>query len=129
MRQLKRNLLALWFACRHPDTPRIAKILAVVVVGYAFSPIDLIPDFIPIIGYLDEFVLLPGAVFVIFKLIPQPVLAECQARADTFLHEHRHRPRSYIAAGVIILLWIGLAWWLWAAFGEAIVAWFEGVME
>jgi len=129
MRRLKRNLLALWFASRHPDTPLIAKILAVLVVGYAFSPIDLIPDFIPIIGYFDEFVLLPGAVFVIFKLIPQPVLDACHAQADAFLHEHKHKPQSYVAAGVIVLLWVGLAWWLWSTFGDAIAVWFEGVME
>jgi len=129
VRRLKRNLLALWFAYRHPDTPLVAKILAVLVVGYAFSPIDLIPDFIPIVGYFDEFSLLPGGVFGIFKLIPQPVLDECHARADAFLHEHKHKPRNYIAAAVIILVWVGLLWWVWAAFGDAIVDWIHRALE
>ena len=129
VRKLKRNLLALWFAYRHPQTPLLAKFLAIVVVGYAFSPIDLIPDFIPIAGYLDEFILLPGAVYVIFKLIPQPVLDECHARADEFLHEHGHNPRNYVAAAVIIVIWIGLLWLLWTLFGDAIVQWFDNALE
>ena len=129
VRKLKRNLLALWFAYRHPQTPVLAKILAVVVVGYAFSPIDLIPDFIPIAGYLDEFILLPGAVYLIFKMIPQPVLDECHARADAFLHEHQHRPRNYIAAAIIVLIWAGLLWLLWYLFGDAILRWFDDALD
>jgi len=128
-RRLKRNLLALWFAYRHPGTPLIAKVLAVVVVGYAFSPIDLIPDFIPLVGHLDEFILLPGAVFLIFKLIPQPVLDECNARADAFIREHRHKPRNYIAALIIVLLWIALLWWLWAEFGNTVVDWIRTALD
>jgi len=123
MRRLRRNLLALWFACRHPGTPLLAKILAVLVAGYAFSPIDLIPDFIPLIGYLDEFILLPGAIYVIFRLIPPPVLEECRARADQYLREHKHGPRSYVAAVVIVLLWGALLWWLWTRYGAAAIAW------
>lgn len=128
VRLLKRNVLTLWFAYRHPGTPVLAKILAVVVVGYAFSPIDLIPDFIPLAGYLDELILLPGAVFLIFKLIPQPVLEECHARADAFLREHRHKPRNYLAAFLIVLLWIALLWWLWAQFGDAAVEWIRNAV-
>jgi uncharacterized membrane protein YkvA (DUF1232 family) len=129
MRRLKRNLLALWFAYRHPDTPLLAKALAVLVAGYAFSPIDLIPDFVPLVGYLDEFVLLPGAIYVIFKLIPQPVLDDCQARADQFLREHKHTPRNYLAALVIVLLWAGVLWWLWAQFGDAVVDWLRNALD
>ena len=129
MRRLKRNLLALWFAYRHPDTPLLAKALAVLVAGYAFSPIDLIPDFVPLVGYLDEFVLLPGAIYVIFKLIPQPVLDDCQARADQFLREHKHTPRNYLAALVIVLLWAGVLWWLWAQFGGAVVDWLRNALD
>jgi uncharacterized membrane protein YkvA (DUF1232 family) len=129
VRRLKRDLLALWFAYRHPDTPLFAKVLAVVVAGYAFSPIDLIPDFLPFVGYLDEFILLPGAVYLIFKLIPEPVLEECRDRADKFLHEHRHAPRNYVAALVIVLLWASGIWWLWAQFGDAIVEWFRSALD
>lgn len=129
MRRLKRNLLALWFAYRHPDTPLLAKVLAVLVAGYAFSPIDLIPDFVPLVGYLDEFVLLPGAIYVIFRLMPQPVLDDCQARADQFLREHKHTPRSYVAALVIVLLWAGVLWWLWAQFGGAVADWLRNALD
>jgi uncharacterized membrane protein YkvA (DUF1232 family) len=129
VRRLKRNVLAIWFACQHPGTPLIAKVLAVLVAGYAFSPIDLIPDFIPFVGYVDDFVLLPGAVYVLFKLIPRPVLDECHLRADAFLQERRRNPRSYIAGAVILLLWAGLLWWLWAQFGDAVTAWMRGWFE
>lgn len=129
IRRLRRNLLALWFAYRHPDTPLPAKVLAVLVVGYAFSPIDLIPDFLPIVGYLDEFILLPGAVYVLFKLIPKPVLEDCHARADAFLHAHEHTPRNYVAAVVIVLLWVGLLAWLWAQFGDGIVEWMHAALD
>jgi uncharacterized membrane protein YkvA (DUF1232 family) len=129
VRRLKRNLLALWFAYRHPDTPLLAKVLAVLVVGYAFSPIDLIPDFLPLVGYCDEFILLPGAIYLIFKLIPEPVLDECHGRADQFLHEHRHTPRNYVAALVIVLLWAAGLWWLWAQFGDALVEWIRRALD
>ena len=81
VRRLKRNLLALWFAYRHPDTPLVAKILAVLVVGYAFSPIDLIPDFIPVLGLVDEIILLPFAIALAVKMVPAEVMVECRARA------------------------------------------------
>jgi uncharacterized membrane protein YkvA (DUF1232 family) len=129
MRRLKRNLLAVWFACRHPGTPLLAKVLAVIVAGYAFSPIDLIPDFLPLVGYLDEFVLLPGAIYVIFKLIPEPVMADCHARADAFLREHKHTPRNYVAAVVIVLLWTGVLWWLWVQFGDTIRDWLRNALD
>ena len=129
VRRLKRNLLALWFAYRHPDTPVLAKVLAVLVAGYAFSPVDLIPDFLPFVGYFDEFILLPGAIYLIFKLIPKPVLEECHGRADRFLHEHRHTPRNYVAALVIVLLWAGGLWWLWAQIGDAVVDWFRNAID
>lgn len=124
VRRLKRDLLVVWFACRHPGTPLVAKVLAVVVAGYAFSPIDLIPDFVPLVGYLDELILLPVAVYLIFKLIPEPVLDDCRVRADQFLRQRRPAPRNYVAAFVIVLLWAGVLWWLWALCGDAIADWF-----
>lgn len=129
MRRLKRDLLTVWFACRHPDTPLLAKVLAVLVAAYAFSPIDLIPDFVPLVGYLDEFILLPGAVYLVFKLIPEPVLDDCRARADQFLREHKHTPRNYVAAFLIVLLWAGVLWWLWTLFGAAVTDWFRNALD
>ncbi|MEO6663932.1 MAG: YkvA family protein, partial [Rubrivivax sp.] len=74
-RRLKRDGLTLWFAARHADTPWYAKALAMFVVGYALSPIDLIPDFIPVLGYLDDVLLLPALIWLTIRLLPLPVLA------------------------------------------------------
>src|SRR5436305_14723247 len=76
-RQLKTETLALYFCCKHPQTPLGAKILATIVVAYALSPIDLIPDFIPVLGYLDDVILLPIGIYFTFKLIPTRVIEQC----------------------------------------------------
>lgn len=110
---LKRDVLALWFAYRHPGTPLIAKILAMLIVAYTLSPIDLIPDFVPVLGYLDELVLLPGAIYLAIKLIPADVLAQCRRQAATWDATHNARPKSYTAAAVIVLIWLALAWLIW----------------
>jgi len=80
-RLLKADSYALYLAARHPGTPWYAKLLLAVVVAYALSPIDLIPDFIPVLGYLDDLVLLPLGIALAIRLIPPPVLADCRARA------------------------------------------------
>ena len=115
-RRLKSELAALWFCTRHPRTPFIAKALAVALVAYAFSPIDLIPDFIPVLGYLDELILLPIGIWLMLKLVPQDVLAECRQQAARWLDEQRPRPRSYLGAALIVALWLALLWlgWRWA---------------
>jgi uncharacterized membrane protein YkvA (DUF1232 family) len=110
---LKNDVLALYFCCRHPRTPLLAKLLALAIAGYALSPIDLIPDFIPVLGYLDELILLPGAIFLVLKLIPADVLAECREQARRWSADKRGQPRNYVAAIVIVLLWLGLAWLAW----------------
>jgi len=103
----------LWFCCRHPRAPLAAKVLAALVVAYAFSPIDLIPDFIPVLGYLDDIIILPLGIWLALKLVPQPVLTACRAQAQAWLAENRPRPRSYLAATVIILLWLLALWLAW----------------
>jgi uncharacterized membrane protein YkvA (DUF1232 family) len=107
----------LWFVSRHPRTPLAAKLLALVTVAYAFSPIDLIPDFIPVLGYLDEVVLLPIGIYVTMKLIPESVLAECRMQADDYLAQPHSEPRSYAGAVAIVVIWLLallVAWqWLW----------------
>ena len=85
--------------------PWYAKALAAFVVGYAFSPIDLIPDFIPILGYLDDLVLIPLGVTAVRALIPETVLAECRERADRL----EGKPRNWVAAVIIVAIWLGLA--------------------
>ena len=77
-RELKAQLLTLWFCRSHPDTPFAAKVAAALVVAYAFSPIDLIPDFIPVLGYLDDVILVPIGIYLTFKLIPSHVIADCR---------------------------------------------------
>lgn len=80
-RQLKNEVATLYLATRHPGTPWYAKLFVVAIVAYALSPIDLIPDFIPVLGFLDEIVLLPFAIALAIKMIPGNVLDECRARA------------------------------------------------
>lgn len=103
-RQLKTETLALYFAARHPSTPWYAKVLVAVIVAYALSPIDLIPDFIPILGYLDDLILIPMGIYLAIKIIPTPVLQQCRAQAQQKMAEGK--PVNYIAGAIIILIWI-----------------------
>ena len=111
---LKRDALVLWFASRDARAPWYTKWLAVCIVAYALSPIDLIPDFIPIVGYLDEIILLPGAIWLVLKLMPREVQLDARARAQAWLEARRPNPRNWIAATAIVLLWIVALWALWA---------------
>ena len=114
--RLKRDGLTLWFAYRDPGTPWKARLLAGVVVAYALSPIDLIPDFIPVLGLLDDLILLPGLIWLVIRMLPAPVLERSRVRAQQWLAEQRERPRSRIGAVAIVLAWIAilaaLAYWL-----------------
>ena len=104
-RILKADALALYFAARHPATPWYAKLAALLIVAYAFSPVDLIPDFIPVLGYLDEVILLPLCIALALKLVPDAVMLECRARAAEMLQ----KPVNWLAGAVIVLIWLGLA--------------------
>lgn len=112
-RVLKADALALYFAARHPATPWYAKLAAFLIVAYAFSPVDLVPDFIPVLGYLDEVILLPLAIALALKLVPAAVMLECRERAAGVLQ----KPVNWVAGAFIILIWAGLAalfgWWLY----------------
>jgi uncharacterized membrane protein YkvA (DUF1232 family) len=112
-KQLKREAVTLWFCYRDPRTPLIAKILSIGIVAYAFSPIDLIPDFIPILGLLDEAILLPIGIWLTLKFIPAPLLAECRDKAAQWLAEKHGKPRNWFGAAIIITLWILAAWLTW----------------
>ena len=101
---LKRETFTLWLACRHPLVPWYAKALALVVVGYALSPIDLIPDFIPVLGVLDDLVLIPLGFMLVIRLIPAEVLAECRQRSEEIVG--RATRAGKVAAAVIVLVWI-----------------------
>ena len=103
-RQLKVEIYALYLAYKDPRTPWYAKAVALCVVGYAFSPIDLIPDPIPVLGYLDDLVLLPLGILLALVLVPPQVMAECREKAQA--RQESGKPVSWIAAGVILLIWI-----------------------
>ena len=102
-RRLKAEIYALYLAYRDPRTPWIARLVAALVIGYALSPLDLIPDFIPVLGYLDDLVLLPLGIALALRLIPPVVLAE--ARADARRTDAR-LPVSRGAAALVVLIWL-----------------------
>lgn len=105
-KQIKRDVYAVWFAARDPETPFIAKLLALLVAAYAISPIDLIPDFIPVLGYLDDLILVPFGIILVLRLVPAEVMQRCRLQADAI----SQKPSSYIAASVFISLWLLLAY-------------------
>ncbi len=106
-RQLKVEVYALYLAYRDPRVPLHARVVAACVVGYAFSPIDLIPDPVPILGYLDDLVLIPLGVALAVKLIPPDVLAECRDRSRAVMQQGK--PVNRLAAAIIIAVWLALA--------------------
>lgn len=103
-KQLKNNIVILYLAYKHKLTPWYAKILAIITVGYALSPIDLIPDFIPIIGFLDDAILLPVLIWLSLKLIPKKVIEICKEESKNVFKEGK--PKSYVTSAFIILLWV-----------------------
>ena len=109
-RNLKRQTLAAYLACRDPRTPWYAKFLGLLVAGYAFSPIDLIPDFIPVLGYLDDLILIPLGIALVIQMIPREVMTECREKAEAGLG--RDKPKNWPAAMVIVVIWILALLWL-----------------
>ena len=114
-RKVKRDAMTLWYAAAHPATPWYAKALGLFVVGYALSPIDLIPDFIPVLGYLDDVILLPALIWLTLRLLPPVVVEECRAKAEKWLAEGKAKPRSRTGAIVIVVIWVAavtaVGWW------------------
>lgn len=115
--RLKRDVVALWLAARDPRTPFAAKAVAALVAAYALSPIDLIPDFVPVLGYLDDLIIVPLGVALAIRLIPPPLLAELREEASRQVQ----RPKSRLGAAAIAALWLAglilLAAWLLRRFG------------
>ena len=120
VRELKAETFALYLAARHPQTPWYAKLIVAGLVAYALSPIDLIPDFVPILGFVDDLVLIPIGVALALKLIPPSVMVECRAHAHEVVANGK--PVSRIAASVIVVIWLGLAvlciFWAYEAFSS-----------
>ena len=111
-RTIKRDAVAVWIAARDPRVPWYAKILAASVAAYALSPIDLIPDFVPVLGYLDDIIIVPAGILLTVRLIPDGLMEEFRAEAA----RREERPTSRLAAAGIVLLWVIAlaltAWWL-----------------
>jgi uncharacterized membrane protein YkvA (DUF1232 family) len=101
-RGIKRDVVALWIAARDPRVPWYAKAAAAAVAAYALSPIDLIPDFIPILGYLDDLLIVPLGILLVVKLIPGPLMEEFRAHA----REREGKPVSYVGLAVVVAIWI-----------------------
>jgi uncharacterized membrane protein YkvA (DUF1232 family) len=110
---IKRDVVAVWIAARDPRVPWFAKALAFAVAAYALSPVDLIPDFIPVLGYLDELIIVPLGLLLVIRLVPPDLMLEFRAEAV----RRASAPRSIVAAFVIVTIWISAAvlllWWLW----------------
>lgn len=113
-RQLKTDIPAVFMAFKHKQTPLLAKMLAGLIVIYALSPIDLIPDFIPVLGLLDDLILLPFLITITIKMIPKHVLAECREQAKG-LWEGKN-PKRWVFAIPFLLVWGMLIYWIVANF-------------
>jgi len=110
---LRNEVLALYLAYRDPRTPWMARLWAVLVVAYALSPVDLIPDFIPLLGYLDDLLLVPLGIALAVRLVPPSVMEDCRRRAQGVLSK---RPlAAWVVSGVIVALWVVIALGVWRA--------------
>jgi uncharacterized membrane protein YkvA (DUF1232 family) len=104
---LKAETFALYLAARDPRTPWYVKFLVGGIVAYAYSPIDLIPDFVPVLGYLDDLILIPLGIALVIRLVPSAVSAECRTRAQEAMQSGK--PVSRVAGAVIVVIWLALA--------------------
>lgn len=109
-REIKRNVFVLYLAYKDPRVSWYAKLVAVGVVAYAFSPIDLIPDFIPVLGYLDDLIIVPLGITLALKLIPQEVIRDCRDKAEEI--RKNGKPTNWITGGLFIIVWIVFAVWI-----------------
>lgn len=106
-KDLRSEVYAMYLAYKDPRVPWYARLFAACVVGYAFSPIDLIPDPIPILGYLDDLILIPLGVALVLRMIPEPVMTECREKARTVMSAGK--PTNWVAAGILVIIWLLLA--------------------
>jgi uncharacterized membrane protein YkvA (DUF1232 family) len=103
-KKLKQEVYALYLCSRHPRTPLYAKLFALLIVGYALSPIDLIPDFIPVLGYLDDLVLIPLGIALLLRMMPKDVLEECRQKVQVSPPDNK--PKQWTGAVIVVCLWI-----------------------
>lgn len=113
-RNIKQNIFVLYLAYKDPRVSKLAKLFAACVVAYAFSPVDLIPDFIPVLGYIDDLIIVPLGISLALKMIPEAVLADCRTKAEEM--RRKGKPKNWVAGALFIAVWIALAIWLAAFF-------------
>ncbi|MCA1054339.1 DUF1232 domain-containing protein [Rossellomorea aquimaris] len=109
-KKLKRQIFVLYFAYKDERVPWYAKLFTACVVAYAFSPIDLIPDFIPVLGYLDDVIIVPVGIMLALRMIPREVIVECEDRAEEMLKGGK--PKNWVVGALVILLWSVLVCWV-----------------
>lgn len=109
-KKLKRNIFVLYLAYKDERVPWYAKLFTACVVAYAFSPIDLIPDFIPVLGYLDDVIIIPLGIMLALKMIPNEVLSACEVKAEEMMKNGK--PKNWVAGSFIILIWSILIFWI-----------------
>jgi uncharacterized membrane protein YkvA (DUF1232 family) len=107
--RLKRQIFILYYAYKDDRVHWYAKVFTACIVGYAFSPIDLIPDFIPILGYLDEVILLPLGIWLALKMVPKEVLSDCEFKAEEMMR--KGKPKNWIGGSIILLIWLIITAW------------------
>lgn len=112
-RRIKRDGVTLWFACRDARTPWWIKLLAGLVVAYALSPIDLVPDFIPVLGFLDDVILLPGLIWLVVRCMPHDVREDFRQQAEAWMASQQGKPVSRGGVLLVLAVWMLLAWGLW----------------
>ena len=110
LKLLKKDVIVLWFVLKNPATPFLAKSAAVVTVAYAVSPIDLIPDFIPLLGYLDDLVIVPILIWITLKLVPQHVMNQSRQQALEWLATEQRKASSLFRLTIILLIWSLIGW-------------------
>ena len=109
-KNLKRQIFILYFAYRDERVPWYVKLFTACIVAYAFSPIDLIPDFIPILGYLDDVIILPLGIMFALKMIPKDVISDCEVKANEMMKNGK--PKNWIVGSLIILIWSVIILWI-----------------
>jgi uncharacterized membrane protein YkvA (DUF1232 family) len=103
---LKLDVLALWFALKNPTMPFWAKVVCFIAVAYALSPVDLIPDFIPVLGYLDDLIIVPALVWLALKLIPAEVMNQSREQAVEWINSNQSKPKSYLGLFIVVAIWL-----------------------
>ena len=112
--QLKTDLPAVFLCMKQKDTPVLAKIAGMLAVAYALSPVDLIPDFIPVLGYLDDLLIVPALITWMIRLVPPAVMRRCREQAQGMWQDGR--PKKWYYALPVLILWALILWWLWQIF-------------